>query len=178
MKLIRCAVILLACAATTAATTAAVKPQPQQQTPIANGQPIGGVSCDAMEGTRLHIHQHLLILSKGKTVSIPPNVGQVPMAQCLYWVHTHTPDGIIHIEAPQNRTFTLGQFFDIWGQPLTKSRAASAIAPKGSSLRIWVNGKLWTADPRLIPLSAHADIVIQAGPPFVTPPKFTNWGGL
>jgi hypothetical protein len=28
------------------------------------------------------------------------------------------------------------------------------------------------------PLVAHADIVIEAGPPFPPPPKFTNWGSM
>lgn len=140
--------------------------------------PISGISCDAMEGNRLHIHQHLLILDHGQPVSIPPNVGQRPEMGCLYWLHTHTPDGIIHIEAPMSRTFTLGDFFNVWGQPLSRTEAASARAKTGQRLRIWVDGKPYTGDPRLIKLVPHADIVIEAGPPFPTPPRFTNWGTL
>lgn len=142
------------------------------------GAPIGGISCDAMEGQRIHIHQHLVILDRGKEVAIPPNVGQVPEKNCLYWLHTHTPDGIIHIEAPQDRTFTLGDFFRVWGQPLTKTAAASAHANKGASLKVWVDGKPFTRDPAAIPLTAHTDVVIEAGPPFPPPPRFTNWGKL
>jgi hypothetical protein len=144
----------------------------------ANGQPIGGISCDAQEGNRIHIHQHLLILDKGAPVTIPEHIG-IPAAQrCIYWVHTHTPDGIIHIEAPLDRSFTLGDFFLIWGQPLSKTQAASAKAASGQSLKVWVNGKSYAGDPRKIPLAAHADIVIEAGPPFPKPPRFTNWGTL
>jgi hypothetical protein len=150
---------------------------PQRQSPLVTGSPINGISCDAMEGSRLHIHQHLVIFDKGKQISIPANVGQVPSRACLYWVHTHSPDGIIHIEAPRHRTFTLGDFFDIWGQPLSKKQAATA-RPKNGVLKIWVNGKEYKGDPRQIPLTAHADIVIQSGPPFVTPPRFTTWNGL
>ena len=95
--------------------------------------------------------------------------------QCLYWLHTHTPDGVIHIESPANRTFTLGDFFAIWGQPLSTTRAASAFAKAGSKLKVWVDGKPYAGDPAKIPLVAHADIVIEAGPPFPTPPKFTDW---
>jgi hypothetical protein len=138
---------------------------------------IGGVSCDAMEGTRLHIHQHLTIIDHGKEVPIPFNVGQVPAAQCLYWIHTHTPDGIIHIEAPKDRAFTLADFFRIWGQPLSRTRAATASAAKGGALRVWLNGKVYTGDPALIPLTHHADIVIQAGGPYKTPAPFTDWRG-
>lgn len=141
------------------------------------GPDIGGVSCDAMEGTRLHIHQHLTIIDHGKALAIPSNVGQVPAARCLYWIHTHTPDGIIHIEAPKNRAFTLADFFRIWNQPLSRTRAATAIAAKNETLRVWLNGKLYTGDPALIPLTHHADIVLQAGGPYKTPAAFTDWRG-
>jgi len=150
----------------------------QQQLAVPSGEPVGGISCDAMEGQRLHTHQHLVIFDHGKEVPIPPNVGQPAVRQCIYWVHTHTPDGIIHIEAPLDRTFTLGDFFNVWGQPLTKATAASAHAAKGASLKVWVDGKPYAGDPRAIALAPHADIVIEAGPPFPKPPRFTNWGRL
>ena len=142
------------------------------------GQTINGISCDAQEGSRIHIHQHLVIFDHGKQVDIPNNVGQVPMRRCLYWLHTHTPDGIIHIEAPKDLSFTLGDFFAVWGQPLTKTQAASAKATAKTPLRVWVDGKPYKGDPAKIKLSAHTDVVIQAGPPFQTPPRFTNWGSL
>ena len=141
------------------------------------GQTIAGISCDAMEGQRVHIHQHLAIFDHGKPVTIPDNVGRPMMRQCLYWVHTHTVDGVIHIESPTTRTFTLGDFFTIWGQPLTTTQAASAKADKGSKLKVWVDGKPYTGDARKIELTAHADVVIESGPPFPTPPKFTAWNG-
>ena len=139
---------------------------------------IAGISCDRMEGQRLHIHQHLVILDHAKEVPIPANVGQRPASGCLYWLHTHTPDGIIHIEAPLDRAFTLGNFFEIWGQPLSKTRAASAHAAKGRTLRVWVNGNTYTGNPAAIKLDAHTEIVIEAGPPFPKPPRFVSWNGL
>ena len=160
----------LACAIPFFATRAAAQ--------TAHGQTIGGISCDRQEGQRIHIHQHLVIFDHGKQVAIPPNVGQVPAAGCLYWLHTHTPDGIIHIEAPLDRSFTLGDFFTVWGQPLSRTRAAAAAAEKGARLRVWVDGTAYTGDPRAIPLRSHTDIVIEAGPPWVKPPRFTNWGTL
>ncbi len=141
-------------------------------------RPIAGISCDAMEGSRLHIHQHLVILDHGKPVDVPFDVGRPHDARCLYWVHTHTPDGIIHIEAPAERTFTLGDFFDIWGQPLSRTHAATATGTKKVPLRIWVDGKAYTGDPRKIVLASHTDITIMAGPPFSKPSLFTTWGPL
>jgi hypothetical protein len=138
---------------------------------------IAGISCDAQEGQRIHIHQHLVIFDHGKEVAIPNNVGR-PFAPCIYWLHTHTPDGIIHIEAPKDRSFTLGDFFKIWGQPLDKKRVATASVTQGGTVQTYVDGKPYKGDPAKIPLLAHTDIVIEVGPPFVTPPRFTNWGPL
>lgn len=157
------------------ATTIGLSVQ-QPTAPI--GDPVAGISCDAMEGMRIHIHQHLTLIDHGNAVLIPPNVGRPLIRPCLYWVHTHTPDGIIHIESPTARTFTLGDFFSVWGQPLSRTQAASMKSAKGAPLKFWVNGKPYSGDPRKIQLTAHADVVIEAGPPYPTPPKFTNWGVL
>jgi hypothetical protein len=148
------------------------------QTTVPAGETVGGISCDAQEGQRIHIHQHLVILDHGKPIDIPPNVGQPAARRCIYWLHTHTPDGFIHVEAPLDRSFTLGDFFTVWGQPLTRTGAASARVAKGEKQRVWVDGKVFAGDPRSIPLTAHADIVIQVGPPHGQPPKFTDWGRL
>jgi hypothetical protein len=150
----------------------------QAPTAAATGQTINGISCDAQEGARIHIHQHLVIFDHGKQVDIPQNVGQPAARRCIYWLHTHTPDGIIHIEAPKDRSFTLGDFFKVWGQPISRTRAATAKATAKSPLRVWVDGKPYKGDPSKIKLNAHTDIVIEAGPPFPTPPRFTTWGTL
>ena len=150
----------------------------QSPSVAAAGLPINGISCDAQEGQRIHIHQHLVIFDHGKQVAIPPNVGQPAGRRCIYWLHTHTPDGIIHIEAPQDRSFTLGDFFKIWGEPLSRTQASSARASKTANFKVWVDGRPYKGDPRAIKLKAHTDIVIEAGPPFPKPPSFTNWGPL
>jgi hypothetical protein len=170
--------ILLAFAALALPQLSCAQGTARQGPAAAQGEMISGIACDAMEGARIHIHQHLVLIDHGNPVPIPPDVGQVPAHSCLYWIHTHTPDGIIHIESPQSRTFTLGDFFAIWGQPISRTHVASMRAGKGTTLKVWVNGKPYDGDPAAIPLVAHADIVIEAGPPFVTPPQFTTWGSL
>jgi hypothetical protein len=140
------------------------------------GQPVHGIRCEAMEGTVLHIHQHLAIFDHGKPVGIPEDVGRPLAGACFYWLHTHTPDGIIHIEAPAFRTFTLGEFFDVWGQPLSVT-AAGPIRFKKGALHTFLDGRPYTGDPRKIELTQHADIVLEAGPPYVKPTPFTDWQG-
>lgn len=148
------------------------------QGPVPSGETVGGISCDAQEGQRIHIHQHLVIVDHGKPMDIPARIGIPAGKRCIYWLHTHTPDGMLHIEAPLDRSFTLGDFFTVWGQPLSPTSAASARAGTHEKVKVWVNGKAYTKNPRTIPLLAHADIVIQVGAPYKKPAPFTAWNGL
>jgi hypothetical protein len=132
------------------------------------GLPIDGIRCDRMEGTVEHIHANLQLFDRGRAVKVPAGIGIPEGAGCLYWVHTHGDDGFIHIESPVRKSFTLGEFFDIWGPDLSWTQAAGLQAPRGERLSIWVNGSAWHGpDPRAIALRDHETIVIQNGPPFV-----------
>jgi hypothetical protein len=42
-----------------------------------------------------------------------------PFAVVFSPIHTHDTSGIVHIESPTVRPFTLGQFFDVWGVRFT-----------------------------------------------------------
>ncbi len=140
------------------------------------GSPVDGIRCDQMEGAVFHIHQHVTIVDHGKQADIPDDIGRPIVGQCLYWIHTHTGDGIIHVESPVFRTFTLGQFFDVWGQPLTATAVAGAKASKGQ-IRVYVNGNQYKGNPRSVELAQHTDIVILVGPPYHVPEPFTDWKG-
>jgi hypothetical protein len=164
----RAALLTLGAVAAVAMTSATARGE------VPTGQTIDGIRCDQSEGAVFHIHQHLTILDRGKSVDVPSDVGRPLLGACLYWLHTHTADGIIHVESPVLRTFTLGNFFDIWGQPLS----ATAVGPvrfKKGSIRVFLDGNRYSGDPRAIELALHADIVLEAGPPYVTPAPFTNW---
>jgi hypothetical protein len=76
---------------------------------------IDGITCDKAEHFVSHIHTHLDIFINGKESVVPSNIGIIP-DNCIYWLHTHDDTGIIHIESPDDRSFTLGQFFDVWRQ--------------------------------------------------------------
>jgi len=144
---------------------------------IPAGQRVDGISCDAMEGSVMHIHAHVAVYDHGKPVEIPEDVGRPLAAQCFYWLHTHTPDGIIHMESPKFLTFTLGQFFDIWGQPLSRRNVAGVKPRAGEKVRIYVDGQPFSGDPRAIQLAQHLDIAILVGPPYRSPAPFTEWNG-
>jgi hypothetical protein len=153
----------------------------------AAGQPVDGISCQTMEQTLFHIHAHLTIFVNGAPRQVPAAIG-IPGAQvqntpngpfiasgtCFYWLHTHAPDGIIHIESPVQRTYTLGDFFDEWGQPLGPNQVGPA---RGHVTAIY-NGQVYQGNPRNIPLSAHAQIQLEVGRPLVAPESITWPSGL
>ena len=136
------------------------------------GQTIDGIQCQTNEQALFHIHAHLATFVNAQEKQVPLGIGipnqQVQQTQagpfavggsCFYWLHTHATDGIIHIEAPAQRTFTLGEFFDVWGQPLSTSR----VGGDSGQVIAYVDGKRFDGDPRSIPLSAHTVIQLAVG---------------
>src|SRR6266700_1041270 len=89
----------------------------QSQTPANPAYPaIDSISCDQLEQSAFHIHAHVSVYINGQSVSIPGNVGIAgdrSGPSCFYWLHTHSTDGVIHIEAPNGFSPTLKNFLDI-----------------------------------------------------------------
>src|SRR6266702_3234151 len=153
----------------------------------ATGKDVDGISCQISEQTIFHIHAHLTIFVNGSPRQVPAGIG-IPGAQaqntaqgpfisggtCFYWLHTHAADGIVHIESPVRRTYTLGDFFDEWGQPLGPNRLGPAT---GRVVAIY-NGQRYQGNPRDIPLNAHAQIQLEVGTPRVAPQTITFPGNL
>src|SRR5256885_15191939 len=80
----------------------------------ADGKPIAGIQCERQEYGDFHIHAHVDVFVDGKANTVPAMIGILPAQKCLYWMHKHDNSGIVHIEGPKKRAFTLGQFFDLW----------------------------------------------------------------
>jgi len=153
----------------------------------ATGRPVDQISCQTGEQTLFHIHAHLAIFVNGRARQVPAAIG-VPGAQaqqtpngpfiatgtCFYWLHTHAADGIIHIESPVQRIYTLGDFFDEWGQPLGPAR----VGPATGRVVALYNGKVYRGNPRDIPLTAHAQIQLDVGAPLIAPQPVTFPAGL
>jgi hypothetical protein len=131
-----------------------------------------------------HIHAHLAVYVNGRSQAIPGGVGipssteqqtaQGPVAvggQCIYWLHTHAPDGVVHIESPTRRIYTLGNFFDEWHQPLS----ANQVGPAKGKVTAIVDGKPWTKSPRAIPLDPQSVIQLNVGTP--APFQAVSWNG-
>lgn len=144
----------------------------------AQGQTVAGLSCGDPPQT-FHIHTHLSIFLNGEALAIPANIGFAnpsPTTTCHYTLHTHDLSGKIHVEAAAQGTYTLGQFFQIWGQPLTTTNVAGLT----DNIVFYVtdNGvvALYSGDPSKITLVSHREITIQVGTPISEIPNYT-WSG-
>ena len=146
---------------------------------------VDGIKCGATEQLAYHIHAHLAVYVRGQSQALPGGIGipgsqivqssEGPVAnggQCIYWMHTHAPDGIIHIESPTKRIYTLGNFFDVWHQPLSANQVAGA----SGKVTAIVNGKPWTKPLRDIPLNSHTVVQLNVGTPAV-PFQTVSWSG-
>ncbi len=130
------------------------------------GAPISGIECWASEQVAYHVHTKLEIYVRGEKRTVPANVGIIPN-RCMYWLHTHDSTGWIHVEAPREIRATLGQFFDVWGQPLSRERVLDVdLRSSGLEMQVYVDGKPYEGDPREIELVDMREIVIDVGPPF------------
>jgi len=150
------------------------------------GQPVDGIHCNIGEQLAYHIHQHLTLYRDGKQVPVPKDIG-IPGGDnnpsCYYWIHVHSvAPGIIHVESPTARVYSLGNLFDIWkatrndaiprGEGYPDELAAAAAR---HDVTVFVQGKLWRKGYRNVLLVDHAVITVEIGKPVVRPPPFSDW---
>jgi Domain of unknown function (DUF4190) len=158
-----------------------------------------GIPCDQLEHTQVHFHAALQIVDQGNVLPIPANIGisgDPTAPACFYWLHVHaaTPD-VIHIEAPADQTYTLGQFFAVWStwnkaqglpnEPLDATQVSTLTLTPDEKLVVYIDlqdGKgpqPYKGDPNAIILKSHEVITLEITPPAVTPPPaFTFTSGL
>lgn len=115
------------------------------------------------EGQVVHIHQHLDLSVDGRQVTVPTNIGIDAGGGFISDLHTHDTSGIMHVESPTQRSFTLGQFFAVWGLPLRAACIAGLCEKGGRQLRVWVNGSEVEGDPTRVVLAEHQEIAIAYG---------------
>lgn len=94
--------------------------------------------CDREMAGGFHIHPTLQIIAHGENVEVPTNIGVGPT--CMTVLHTHSSDGLIHVESPEQRDFTLGDFFAVWQQPFSKDEVLTYKTDVSSRIRVTVNG--------------------------------------
>ena len=93
--------------------------------------------CVSHGGLSLHIHPHLRIIIDGEEQAVPANMGVTP--NCLRPMHTHDGTGIIHIESPRIRNFTVEQLFGIWGKEFSDTQFMDTKLDGDRQLKVFVD---------------------------------------
>ena len=168
--------------------------------PYQTGATIDGISCDQGEHSQVHYHAELEIYVNGVQQAFPSDAGRPSSVGCFYWLHTHASDGVVHIEALADGTYTVGQFFDIWGQHLSTTQLLNNKVDSSHKLTIYVFNPTageesnkdtnnpftvsppsdlqpYTGDPRKIQLKPNEVIYLEYGTP-VTPQPYSFAAGL
>jgi len=162
----------------------------------ATGQPVDGMLCQATLGSQQRASVHLTVYINDQQMGVPSGIGSVAPSQpgvttlasngrtsCLYPLHVFEADNIIHIDASTNRTYRLGEFFDVWGQPLSRTQVADYQSDATHPLAFYAfdadgNMRNYSGDPRSIPLIEHGTIVIVYNSPHARLVPYNSWNGL
>lgn len=135
------------------------------------------IACQTNEQLAYHIHAHLSIYMDGQPFSLPATIGIASDQSCIYWLHTHKTDGIIHIESPNANTYSLGTFFKLWQDHFSQLGYPSQLSTT-DGWKVYVDGKPYTGDFHKIKLTAHELVTLAYNSPNITPDTTYSWGDL
>jgi hypothetical protein len=109
----------------------------------------------AQPASATHIHPRLAVYAGGGQIEVPANIG-IPPGQppsAMAGLHTHDTSGTIHDEGMPPGA-TLGQFFEIWGVPFSRTQLGPYSAGGDKVVRMWVDG---------VPSRAYGDLKLEDG---------------
>jgi hypothetical protein len=136
--------------------------------PPATG-PVTG-PCLAALGPRDGVHvevfaaNRVVLLPAGIGVRSPRTsaTGRITGASCYGALVTLDPTGLVLVRPGAG--LTVAALFRSWGQPLSATRLASFRAAAGTRVAVFVDGRPWPGAPGAVPLTRHAEIVLEVGP--------------
>ena len=136
--------------------------------PPATG-PVTGACLPAL-GPRDGVHvevfaaNRVVLLPAGIGVRSPQTsvTGRITRASCYGALVTLDPTGLVLVRP--GASLTVAMLFRSWGQPLSATRLASFRAAPGTRVNVFVDGRPWPGAPGTVPLTRHAEIVLEVGP--------------
>jgi hypothetical protein len=140
---------------------------------------INTITCDSTMHDTYHIHVHLTIYINGNPVSIPQGIGIAPNGSCYYWLHTHSSDGIIHVEAPSTSQtwLALDDFIAVWHNGFSNLSFPPQLEQPG--WKLYLNGQpfIATTTPAKaeIRFRSHNVITLEYGTPYQPPDTPTTY---
>jgi hypothetical protein len=123
---------------------------PSAPAAVRAGRALGELRCGHAP-TRFAVHVE--VFARRRVAILPSGIGRGP--GCSYPLRTSTPTGVVEVAGRA----TLGDLFRVWGQALASRRLLSF---RGTTLA-FVAGRRVSGDPRAIPLTPRAQIVLETG---------------
>lgn len=134
---------------------------------VTAGKPVGALRCGpAAAAFRIHLE----LFANRKVVVVPAGIGV--SGSCVYPVRTTSPGGVV--EVARGATLHLADIFRVWGQPLATRRLAGFSSSR--PVRAYVDGRLVGGPAGAIPLTPHAEIVLELGA-YLVPHSFFLFPG-
>ena len=126
-----------------------------------------------------HIHALVHVYVNGKPVTVPSDIGLDIATNTFSPLHTHDTSGIVHMEADRTYSFTLGQFFAVWGVKFSNGQVGPYKDHDGEKLQVYLNGER-VSDPVNLVMKEHDSISVGYGKPgsFPTNPPANFPAGL
>ena len=87
-----------------------------------------------------HAHVLLSVFREGTPVEVPANIGFGADGSHSS-LHTHTPDGVIHMEADDPYPYELQHLFQVWGVAFGPERLGGDVTTGEKKVHVYVNGK-------------------------------------
>ena len=133
---------------------------PATPPPSASQPPISSeIKCDlGGHDAAYHIHALVGVRVDGQLYAPPANIGIG--TDCLYWVHTHATDAIVHIEAPAEVHPTLGDFLDIWAKSFPDDALLAKARDAIAAGKVTVNDAPISTDPLELVLEDRMRIIL------------------
>jgi hypothetical protein len=97
---------------------------------------------------------HVELFARRRVVVVPARIGI--RRGCRVPLRTLDPTGVVEVG---RAGLTLGDLFAVWRMPLRHDRLLTFRGP----VTAYVAGKQWRAPVRSVPLTPHAEIVVETG---------------
>ena len=114
-----------------------------------DGRPVGGLRCASGRSFDVHVE----LFAHRRVVIVPRGIGLA--AGCTYPASTTAPTGVVHVRGRR----TLGDLFRVWGRQLGTRRLLSF----AGRVSVYLGGRRFTGEPQSVPLTKHAQIVVEVG---------------
>jgi hypothetical protein len=115
-----------------------------------DGRPVGNLRCASGRAFAVHVE----LFANRRVVIVPRGIGIAPSG-CAYPTSTTEPTGVVHVRGRR----TLGDLFRVWGRRVGPHRLLSFTG----RVTVFVDGRRFAGDPRRVPLTRHAQIVVEVG---------------